>query len=322
MARSDITSDENWFVKHLGFNRGLIRRSEKFIEQDFKGVHPRELLRKTRRKIQDISREKDKFKFKIKADPIEVSEETVGEGSGYVRGGLKAHYERPDHDGGLIKYKPYQSKGLKGILAGSALLAVGLISEPLIAIPGIALAGVGVYAYRYSEYETFNIQIVSKLRSMILGEVTEEKTKKDGKTETSVKGNVSMMFAADTDVELLTLHEYKSVLDKPDVKNTDALVNKIESLKDEVYRDIYLDHWEDIQKPIPKKKVKKKGYQVLKDELEKEYPKEQIKRWVTQKLKSKSVVEDHVIDQAEDDLRVVKNEAVDLSARIADYVEE
>jgi len=179
-----VTSDEKWFESRLGFNRGVLRRSEKFIEKDFSEVNPRELVRKTRRKIQDLSRDQDKFKFEVKQDPVEISDESVGESSGYARGGIKAHFERPDHDGGIVEYKPYYGKGKLALGGGLVVSLAGLgIESNIITLLGIIASVGGVYGTVYSEYETFNIKIVSKLRSLVLGEVSEKTFDKDGHHE-------------------------------------------------------------------------------------------------------------------------------------------
>lgn len=193
----------------------------------------------------------------------------------------------------------------------------------------LVLGGAGVF---YSEYETFNVKIVSKLRSLVLGEVSEKSIEKEDHEEKSVEGNVSMMFAADTDIELLSDRKYRKVLDKKDVKNPKALADRIKDKRDEIYTEIYLDQYKDMEFPLPEKKVKNTDWDELRERLcgefedeegekrQGDFSKEQVNRWVTEKLREHGLVEEHVVEQLEDDVRVAKNEAIDLAAQIEDQV--
>ncbi|MDY6777956.1 MAG: hypothetical protein SVU32_04765 [Candidatus Nanohaloarchaea archaeon] len=333
------SSDEQWFEHKLGFNRGVLRKSEKFIENDFTKINPRELHRKTRRKIQDLAAEEGTLKFEIKDDPFEVSKEDVGEASGFARGGIKAHFERPDHDGGIIDYKPYAGLGKKlltlGLLAGIGVAGYQYGSTqaslplppppsylPHIGAAALLLTLIGLAGMLYSEYETFNIMLVSKLRTLILGEVTEEKIEKEEKTQTQVQGDITMMTAADTDIAMYGRNKYSRLLDKKDVKNPDALAARIDEMRDDIYRQLYLDHYEDIPDPLTEDEVNQYGWSRLRKKLAAEFSEEQVNRWFTEALKDRGIVEDHVIEQLDDDIETVKEEAGELADEIVNYIEK
>lgn len=316
---ADEISDERWFQEKLGFNRETLRNSPQFIEQDYRGVNPREILRKVRREIQDITR-KGRFKFAIKKDPIHVSREDIGERSGFVRGGLFAEHKRPEHEGGGLSYKPYFLHGIGVLVFGIFLMIIGLVAKSLLSILGMGLIGLGFYLSRHEEYETFPIIILTKLRNLLLGEVKEKTIEKEDTTTREIEGNVTGSFSADSHINLYDSQKYRSLLEDR-VRNAGRFVNEMEKVRNEIFKEIYLENREMIEEPLLPEEVQKKNFAELKNELEKIFPSEQIAAWVSDKLVDKGIVIEEVRSSLEEDLQAAMSEIKKLSSSIEDYAE-
>lgn len=317
-------SDEDWFNFELGFNRGVLRRSPQFIEKDFKDINPRELMRKIRRRIQDISR-LGRFKFEIMKDPLEVRKEKVGQYSGFVRGGLFAVHKRTDHKGGRISYNPYGLYGGFALIFGVLLLFTSFaqLARPntYLAVLGAILLCLGAYfAFLYRESEKFPIDIASKLRALILGEVWEKALEEKGSRERKIKGSISTVFSGETNIELRSLDNYRSIL-RGKVKNVNALVSEIGKLEAEILQELYLENRENMKEPLDPREAMRMSWSLLSEKLRYEFGREQINSWMSRKLVDKGVVEQASVAGLQEDLRIAKEEVEKIAKGIEDYVE-
>lgn len=321
-------SDEEWFKHQLGFNRSVLRDSRQCLKKDFDGVNPRELMRKIRGRIQDID---GKFKFETKKDPIDMRKEKVGLHSGFVRGGLLALNKHSMREGGIISYNPNKMLGVVFLTLGfiwfvffvsvtlPQLSALSQFERFLTLFAGIALSITGVYfTFSNSEIQTFPIDITSRVRVLLLGEIWEKGLIENGSRETKMVGKISAVFSGDTHFELHSLENYRSTL-RGEVGNVNALVKEIGKLKTKVLREICLENEDNMKEPLDPQKIMRMNWSTLTENLENGFGRDQVVSWISKKLVKNGVASGASISSLKEELSILKNEVQQLAKDMENY---
>jgi hypothetical protein len=194
-------SNQSWFNQNLGYDRNVLRNCKKKIELDIKGIHPRQIVRDIRKKIETIKNSNDSYLFEILLDTIQIDREEFGQSLGIAKGGLVARHEQHEHNMGTTTIKPFKhlSNNLFGL--GAILAFLLMLVEPILIMVYLPLLYFAVIFGRVEAEVVFPMTFSDDVYCLIEGELIED-------TEHNVDSNISLIVAGVNYCSFWNMGEY------------------------------------------------------------------------------------------------------------------
>lgn len=256
------TETQKWFQDNLNFDRNVLRHFNKYKELDVKKVHPRELLRKVRNGIEKFKDSEGNFIFTIESDPIKIESENVGQGLGFIKGGLRASHDEYIHKKAKLTYDPFEKvrkELIIGFVVFSILAYVFAQFYFMFTVILFVLSCLSIYFY----YILRNVKTETKFSLVNRDEICflMEGEMKEGKVSFSCK--ISSILAGHNYYDFLEENRYSDYFNKnfeleratlsKDIPNlvfsiakilsnkhqTELILNAIEQIKKEIFKEIY-----------------------------------------------------------------------------------